>query len=238
MGRGTPGAPGLSQDARNRILHLALPSHHSWLHREETEAQKGAGVAQVCSPLLCHMRTSQGQQQSLLCSEAARWRPSDAPWWNFLLERPGQFLPSPGIPSPGTTLPWGPPSEGPLSQGTPLPQSHLLALLPCCQWSLPHPSLCHTCPGGEADSLIFLGLPPGPPVYLWGAPGGGSSLLPSGLLSCAFGGAWEQPPEFPVAGLEALAVAGDPSGQPGCVVCVGVLTRALPPRWCTTSLPS
>lgn len=123
MGRGTPGAPGLSQDARNRILHLALPSHHSWLHREETEAQKGAGVAQVCSPLLCHMRTSQGQQQSLLCSEAARWRPSDAPWWNFLLERPGQFLPSPGIPSPGTTLPWGPPSEGPLSQGTPLPQS-------------------------------------------------------------------------------------------------------------------
>lgn len=125
--------------------------------------------------------------------DAAWWRSKDAPWWmwgaqwDFLLERPGQLPPLPG------TTSW----------------DHLLALLPCCQWS-PHLCLCHTCPGGGADSLVFLGLPPWAPVYLWGSLGGDSSLFPvahhpvslvqGGVLWGGGGVPGSRTPALPVAG--------------------------------------
>lgn len=199
--------------------------------------RRGLGWPRVCSPLPCHMRTSQGQQHSLLWSEAARWRSSDAPWWNLLLERPGHFPLS-----PETALPGGPPSEGtPVSGGHPPrgpppppgPPSGPLALL---SEESSSPPLCHTCPGGEADMAFCLG-----PQFVFGAPWWW--FLPPPFRPLVQGGVRvgvprSRPPASPVAGLGAVAVAGDPSGQPGCVVRLGVLSRPCLPRWCTTSLPS
>lgn len=53
----------------------------------------------------------------------------------------------------------------PTLPGAALSRDHLLVLWPCWQWS-PHPSLCHTCPGGGAHSPGLLDLRPGPQSIL------------------------------------------------------------------------